>query len=171
MPHKFRRCLSIQLRYVICYQILNLYLFKITNHQNHRTLQMFVNIAKCLSLLLVGCPSRKRMPKTTSCKSKFPTPKNIPLRSHLDPNSKNVSLLINEAYDNIVHWRTNLFPIPKGSLGKEFIKEMTSQLDKWTNHTTSRGYSLKSLMILPNLLLQKSSHTKNAKHQNKANRG
>ena len=57
-----------------------------------------------------------------------------------------------------------LFSLPKGSIGKLIVEEMTTttQIERWTNNTSERGFYLKSLMIMPNLLLQKSSISKNA---------
>ena len=31
---------------------------------------------------------------------------------------------MNEAYDEVVHWKTNLFLVPFGSVGKSFITEV-----------------------------------------------
>ena len=76
---------------------------------------------------------------------------------------------LSNAYDQVVHWRKNLFELPKGKLGKDFINEMTANLEKWSN-AVSRPYCIKALMLLPNLLLQKSTNTLNAKHKNKINR-
>jgi hypothetical protein len=84
-----------------------------------------------------------------------------PLQSYIDA--------LTHAYDQVVHWRKNLFEIPRGKLGKDFIIAMTSNLEKWSN-ADSRPYCLKALMLMPNLLLQKSTNTKNAKHKNKVNR-
>ena len=78
--------------------------------------------------------------------------------------------VVAEAYQRMVHWRKNLFEVPKGRLGKDMIREMTHLLESWVSESDRREYCLKSLMILPNLLLQKTSRTKNAKHQNKVNR-
>ena len=36
---------------------------------------------------------------------------------------------INDAYEKMTVWRKNLFQLPKGRHGKEFINEMTKQID------------------------------------------
>ena len=36
---------------------------------------------------------------------------------------------INEAYEKIVYWRRNLFMVPTGKAGKEFINEITRLLN------------------------------------------
>ena len=41
---------------------------------------------------------------------------------------KNFNLQISEAYEKIVYWRKNLFELPKGEHGKEFIIEMVRQI-------------------------------------------
>ena len=38
---------------------------------------------------------------------------------------------INDAYEKMTVWRKNLFQLPKGRHGKEFINEMTKQIDLW----------------------------------------
>ena len=35
------------------------------------------------------------------------------------------SNLINNAYEEVIHWRQNLFLIPSGSVGKAFVSEIT----------------------------------------------
>jgi hypothetical protein len=62
-----------------------------------------------------------------------------------------------EAYEKIVYWRKNLFELPKGAIGKEFIKEMTRQINDWSSKSPDRDISLKSLMVMPSLLLQRTS--------------
>ena len=37
---------------------------------------------------------------------------------------------INAAFDEIIHWKTNLFKVPPGKTGKNFI----SELAKWLEH-------------------------------------
>ena len=39
-----------------------------------------------------------------------------------------------------------------------FIQELTATIELWNSNSPLRGISLKMLMILPNLLLQKTSH-------------
>jgi len=60
-------------------------------------------------------------------------------------------------------WKKNLFSIPSGALGKQLLEEMTRLINCWCLHGPSRQYSIKALMILPSLLLQKSSKTSKSK--------
>ena len=70
---------------------------------------------------------------------------------------------INKAYDTIVHWQENLFMLPSGKQGKEFIKELSSWLNKFNNDSVYQSIALKAYMILPSLLLQKPSKKSKAK--------
>ena len=70
---------------------------------------------------------------------------------------------INDALEKIVYWRRNLFLLPTGNAGKEFIKEMTRPIDSWTNDTTLKPIALKALHIIPALILQKPSKSSKAK--------
>ena len=70
---------------------------------------------------------------------------------------------IENAYKSVVKWRNNLFTLPKGKCGKHFIAEMTKQINCWCSKNDWRETSMKSLMIMPSLLLQKTSPKSNAK--------
>ena len=77
--------------------------------------------------------------------------------------------LINEIYEEIVKWKKNLFLIPTGQCGKDFIKLKTT----WIKHATNNGdtfqkIALKVFNILPSMLLQKPSATSKAKEHSKA---
>ena len=66
-----------------------------------------------------------------------------------------IELIINATYDEVVHWRRNLFMLPSGASGKLFIRETTRLLNLWTNDTNMSHIVFKALMIMPSLLLQK----------------
>ena len=42
---------------------------------------------------------------------------------------------LEEAYEQIVYWRKNVFMVPTGAAGKKFIDETSRLLDQWTNNT------------------------------------
>ena len=65
---------------------------------------------------------------------------------------------INDAYEKMSVWRRNLFRLPKCKTGKEFIMEMTRLINSWCSKSPLRQYSLKALMVMPNLLLQQTSY-------------
>ena len=75
---------------------------------------------------------------------------------------------INDAYETTVHWQKNHFMIPSGKAGKEFITELSSWLNKFSNDTPFQSIALKVYMILPSLLLQKPSRkSKDKQHSAK----
>ena len=58
-------------------------------------------------------------------------------------------------YDELVHWKKNLFKIPSGRSGKEFIVEMTRLLNAYANSSTLESIVFKAIMSMPALILQK----------------
>ena len=70
---------------------------------------------------------------------------------------------VNRAYEQMTRWSRNIFQLPKGKIGKEFVREMTTFITQWTSKSPLRSISLKLLMILPNLLLQKTTRKVKAK--------
>ena len=72
--------------------------------------------------------------------------------------------LANEMYDNVVFWRKNLFKLPSGSAGKDYIRECTRLINLWNGNVLPMAdVALKLLMVMPALLLQKPSRKSNAK--------
>ena len=67
--------------------------------------------------------------------------------------------IINKVYDDVITWRKNLFLVPTGKLGKDFIILMTHWLEQFNNNSDFKGIALKTFMILPSLFLQKPSKT------------
>ena len=53
--------------------------------------------------------------------------------------------------------KINLFQVPKESTGKSLIHELTSPLDLWNNNSPYRNVALKMFMLLPNLVLHRTS--------------
>ena len=64
---------------------------------------------------------------------------------------------VSEAYDAIVYWKNNFFELPKCSFGKDFIHEMTILINTWNSGGPGHNICIKALMIMPALLLQRSS--------------
>ena len=62
---------------------------------------------------------------------------------------------INNAYDEIVHWRRNVFKIPSGKAGKSFVRELTRLFKAYAECSSLEGIALKAAMSLPILILQK----------------
>ena len=70
---------------------------------------------------------------------------------------------INNAYEKLVYWRKNVFKLPSGSSGKNFIKECTRLIISWTSKSAIRPIALKCLMTMPALLLKKPSKSSKSK--------
>ena len=69
-----------------------------------------------------------------------------------------------QAYEEVVHFRRNLFNIPTGEAGKTFIKKLTYFLRRITeNQRHYDFFAMKAFMVLPALLLQKPSKGSKAK--------
>ena len=68
-----------------------------------------------------------------------------------------------DVYNTVVHWRKSLFLLPSGSTGKCFIEEMTRLINSWTFRSEQDTIAMKALMVLPTLLLQKTSFTLESK--------
>ena len=66
-------------------------------------------------------------------------------------------------YDTIAFWRRNIFNLPSGSAGKQFINESTRLMNAWSTNSSIRPISLKLLMITPAVLLQKTLATSKGK--------
>ena len=69
-------------------------------------------------------------------------------------------------YNAAMKWRKNLFMVPTGHCGKEFVKLNTEWLSQLNDRTPFQGIAMKVLMLLPNLLLQKPSAKRKAKEHN-----
>ena len=59
------------------------------------------------------------------------------------------------AYNEIVHWKRNVFMVPSGKIGKAFIKELTSLFTAYAQGTALESIALEAAMTACALLLQK----------------
>ena len=75
---------------------------------------------------------------------------------------------VTAAYEQVVHMRKNLFMPPTGNVTKQFINEMTRLINEWNHDTPLGDISLKALMIMPALLLQKPSATSKSRDHTEA---
>ena len=75
---------------------------------------------------------------------------------------------INEIFEDTITWKKNLFLVPTGKAGKEYITLKAEWLNKFNTGSTHKYLALKTFFILPNLLLQKPSPTSKAKDHSKA---
>ena len=65
------------------------------------------------------------------------------------------SSLIDDAYTQIAHWKSNLFKVPSGSTGKQFVAEIARLFESFATESVLEAVALKAAMTLPALLLQK----------------
>ena len=70
---------------------------------------------------------------------------------------------VSTVYEQIVYWKKNLFLLPSGKAGKQYIDETTKLMNKWLQELPLKDIAFKAIMIMPNLLLQKPSKTSKAK--------
>ena len=70
-------------------------------------------------------------------------------------------------YDEITKWRKNLFMVPRGKVGTDFIKEITRILKLFTTPTKWSRIALAKLHIFIPLMLQKPSAKSKAKEHSK----
>ena len=72
--------------------------------------------------------------------------------------------IISAAYEEVVHWRKNLFLVPTGASGKKFVRETAKFIDYFNCSSESfSDISMKILMIMPSLLLQKPGYKSKSK--------
>ena len=60
---------------------------------------------------------------------------------------------INAAYDEVVHWKRNIFSVPTGWAGNNFVSELTSLFRAYTDSSALEVVALFASMVLPILLL------------------
>ena len=70
---------------------------------------------------------------------------------------------ISKVYEEVVHWRRNVFKIPFGGQGKAFVQEMASLFQSYTDASAREKVALKAAMVLLALALQKPSKTSKSK--------
>ena len=64
-------------------------------------------------------------------------------------------LKVVRCYDKVVHWRRNVFSIPLGKAGKDFVSEMARLYQPFAEGSQIESFTLTAAMILPSLILQK----------------
>ena len=71
---------------------------------------------------------------------------------------------INLIYEELVHWRKNLFKLPSGAAGKRYLKMKTMLVEFWCEEKRPiYDIALKIIMVMPGILLQKPCKKTNAK--------
>lgn len=68
---------------------------------------------------------------------------------------------LNNAYTEVTHWRRNIFTIPTGKAGKEFVRELSRLFRGYAEASALESIALKAASVLCILLLQKPSQSSN----------
>jgi len=66
-----------------------------------------------------------------------------------------VTLAIDRAYAEIVHWRRNVFLLPSGKVGRDFVRELSRLFTAYAERQPIELIAMKAAMTMPALLLQK----------------
>ena len=66
---------------------------------------------------------------------------------------------ITRIYDEVIHWRHNLFIVPSGNAGKSFVSELARLLQAFADGSSIESVCMKAVTILQVLALQKPSRT------------
>lgn len=59
------------------------------------------------------------------------------------------------AYSEVAHWRSNLFHVPSGAVGKKFVSELARLIQAYADASALESVALTAVMTMPHLLLQK----------------
>ena len=65
--------------------------------------------------------------------------------------------LLEKCYGTIITWKKNVFPLPRGKSGEDFLKQMSSILNLFANKTRWERIALLLLHVFIPLMLQKPS--------------
>lgn len=66
-----------------------------------------------------------------------------------------VSHAIDTAYSEATHWQRNIFMVPSGKVGKDFVRELARLFSAYGEASVLEGIALKAAMVMTLLLLQK----------------
>ena len=74
---------------------------------------------------------------------------------------------INSSYEEVVHWRRNLFQFPLDSSGKAFVSEPAHLIQAYANSSSLEYAAMKAITVIQIVLLQKPSRTGKSKDHSK----
>ena len=74
---------------------------------------------------------------------------------------------LDDAYTAVVRWKRNLFKVPFGNLGRNFVSELARLFREYANNSALESVALKAAMTMPSLLLQR-PHNKSKEKENTA---
>ena len=70
---------------------------------------------------------------------------------------------IEQAYEEVVHWRRNLFQVPSGAAGKAFVSELARLFQAYADSSSLECIAMKATTVIQILLLQKPSRSSKSK--------
>ena len=70
---------------------------------------------------------------------------------------------VSTVYEQVIYQKKNLFLLPSGKGGKQYIDETTKLMNEWLQESPLKDIAFKVIMVMPNLLLQKPSKNSKAK--------
>ena len=62
---------------------------------------------------------------------------------------------INLVYNTVVHWRRNLFQVPKSKVGRDFVNELTEWLQHFNEGTVYEPIAIKVFAIVAKAFIKK----------------
>ena len=54
-----------------------------------------------------------------------------------------------DAYSEVVHWKRNIFMVPSGAEGKEFVVEMARLFQSYADGSAMEGLVITAVMTMP----------------------
>ena len=72
-----------------------------------------------------------------------------------DRDGDSFTALLDKVYEETVHWRPNVFEVPRGKIGSAFVKEVSRLIEAYNDTTALESIAMKAVMVLPALLLQR----------------
>ena len=77
-----------------------------------------------------------------------------------------INTVVNDVYRKVASWIPNMFLVPSGKEGKEFISELVLTLKHFSDNSPCQLFSITSFLIMMPLMLQKpSKNSKTAEHK------
>ncbi len=103
--------------------------------------------------LMPESPSHSRQPPARGCLAEPELPQFItpadPVFSWGEYDCSTFVNSLNAAFNEAVHWRTNLFKVPHGNAGKSFVTELVRLFNAFTSKSALETIALKAATLMP----------------------
>ena len=125
---------------------------------------------RCTTISALPAPQVKytdtKVPTESCCNlPDFEEPKDINKSSWGVLDGEQILKTCIKVYNEVVKWRRNLFLLPSGAVGKQFIEELNKVVSSFVSKASNESAAMTKLMIMPALLLQKpAKKSKTAQH-------